>query len=140
LTPSPAVAGLDDHDLNEHLSLTAARACGLTAVSTRLVMFSEQSAVLVRRYDRRITDEQVIRVHQEDLCQALSVPPARKYQSEGGPGARQIAALLRHAMPARTGKAAVWQLARALAFNWLIAGAGDVGRDRLCVHQWDSSV
>jgi serine/threonine-protein kinase HipA len=118
----PAVTGLDDHDLNEHLSLVAARACGLTAASTRLVMFREQSAVLVRRYDRRITDGHVSRVHQEDICQALSVPPARKYQSEGGPGPRQIAALLTRALPARAGKAAVWQFARALAFNWLIAG------------------
>jgi serine/threonine-protein kinase HipA len=118
----PAVVGLDDHDLNEHLSLTAARACGLTSVSTRLVNFEEQSAVLVRRYDRRLADGQVSRVHQEDLCQALSIPPARKYQSEGGPGARQIAALLTRAMPARAGKAAVWEFARGLAFNWLIAG------------------
>ncbi len=118
----PAVAGLDDHDLNEHLSLRAARACGLTVVNTQLVMFGEQSAVLVRRYDRRITDGQVGRVHQEDLCQALAVAPARKYQSEGGPSARQIAMLLTRAMPPRVGKAAVWQFARALAFNWLIAG------------------
>jgi serine/threonine-protein kinase HipA len=35
----------------------------------------------------------VLRVHQEDLCQALSVPPDRKYGNEGGPGVERVASL-----------------------------------------------
>ncbi|HEY5045440.1 MAG TPA: type II toxin-antitoxin system HipA family toxin [Solirubrobacteraceae bacterium] len=118
----PAVTGLDDHDLNEHLCLDAARRAGLTAARTQIAGFAEQTAVVVTRYDRRLAAERVIRVHQEDLCQALAVPPAQKYQNEGGPGAREIAALLRRAMPPRVAQAAVWAFADALAWNWLIAG------------------
>ena len=118
----PAVSGLDDHDLNEHLCLSAARRCELTAARTQISRFAEQTAVLVSRYDRRYQDGRVTRVHQEDLCQALGVMPTRKYQNEGGPGVRQIASLLRRAMPARAGKAATRAFADALAWNWLIGG------------------
>jgi serine/threonine-protein kinase HipA len=118
----PAVTGLDDHDLNEHLCLDAARRAGLTAARTRIASFAGESAVVVRRYDRLLAAEGVVRVHQEDLCQALGVLPTRKYQNEGGPGAADTAALLRRAMPARAAEAAVWAFADALAWNWLIAG------------------
>ncbi len=118
----PAVAGLDEHDLNEHLCLDAARRAGLTAAHTRIARFAEQTAVVVTRYDRRLAGGHVTRVHQEDLCQALAVPPARKYQNEGGPGVSEVAALLRRAMPPRVAQAAVWAFADALAWNWLIAG------------------
>jgi serine/threonine-protein kinase HipA len=37
----------------------------------------------------------VYRVHQEDFCQALRIHPAKKYQSQGGPGPMQIVELLR---------------------------------------------
>ncbi len=118
----PAVTGLDDHDLNEHLCLDAARRAGLTAARTQIASFAEQTAVVVTRYDRHLAAERVTRVHQEDLCQALAVPPAHKYQNEGGPGAAEIAALLRRTMPPRVAQAAVWAFADALAWNWLIAG------------------
>ena len=97
----PAVAGLDDHDLNEHLCLDAARRAGLIAARTVVSRFDDETAVVVTRYDRVERDSSIVRVHQEDLCQALSVPPDRKYENEGGPGVERIAALLRDAMPAR---------------------------------------
>jgi serine/threonine-protein kinase HipA len=118
----PAVAGLDDHDLNEHLCLDAARRAGLTAARTAVSRFDDETAVVVTRYDRVERDGSIVRVHQEDLCQALSVPPDRKYESEGGPGVERIAALLRDALPARESAAAVRRFADALIWNWLIAG------------------
>jgi hypothetical protein len=80
----PAVAGLDDHDLNEHLCLDAAGKAGLLVARTRISRFGEESAIVAERYDRLQVDDQVARIHQEDLCQALGVPPSRKYQNEGG--------------------------------------------------------
>jgi serine/threonine-protein kinase HipA len=38
-----------------------------------------------------------VRVHQEDICQALARLPDEKYQTEGGPTAAETAALLRQA-------------------------------------------
>jgi serine/threonine-protein kinase HipA len=56
------------------------------------------------------------------MCQAMSVPPTRKYQNEGGPGPKEIALLLRAAMPPRIADEAVWRFLDALAWNWVIAG------------------
>ena len=118
----PAITGLDDHDLNEHLCLDAARRTGLLTVRTQVARFGAESAVAVERYDRRIAGDDIIRVHQEDVCQALSVPPAGKYQNEGGPGPREVARLLRRVIPPGVAEAAVWRFAEALIWNWLIAG------------------
>ncbi len=118
----PAVAGLDDHDLNEHLCLDAARRAGLVAVRTKVSRFGDESAVVVDRYDRRQVGDEIIRVHQEDLCQALALPPSLKYQNAGGPGPADIAKLFRSAMPPRAADDAVWRFADALIWNWLIVG------------------
>lgn len=118
----PAVAGLDDHDLNEHLCLDAARRAGLIVARTQVRHFGDESAIVVDRYDRVQIDDRFVRVHQEDLCQALGFPPSRKYQNEGGPTPVQIVELLRTAMPARAAHDAVWRFIDALAWNWLIAG------------------
>lgn len=78
---------------------------------------------MVARYDRRAgSDGMVQRVHQEDACQALGVPPFRKYQNEGGPRPGQIADLLRGAFPSPRADAAVARFADALIWNWLVAG------------------
>lgn len=118
----PAVAGLDDHDLNEHLCLDAARRAGLIAARTRIERFAGETAVVVTRYDRAATDDVTRRVHQEDLCQALGVVPTRKYQNEGGPAPVQIVRFLRSAMPPSAAEDAVRRFVDALAWNWLIAG------------------
>ena len=118
----PAVAGLDDHDLNEHLCLDAARRAGLVAVRTNVSRFGAESAVVVDRYDRREVGGEIIRIHQEDLCQALALPPSLKYQNEGGPGPADVVKLFRSAMPPRVADDAVRRFADALIWNWLIAG------------------
>lgn len=118
----PSVAALDDHDLNEHLCLDAARRAGLVAARTTIARFADESAVVVARYDRREVKGEIVRVHQEDLCQALALPPSLKYQNEGGPGPADIAKLFRTAMPSEAADDAVWRFADALIWNWLIAG------------------
>jgi serine/threonine-protein kinase HipA len=119
----PAIAGFDDHDLNEHLCLDAARRSGLIVARSRISQFADQTSLVVTRYDRLSgPDGSIARVHQEDTCQSLSVPPARKYQREGGPSSSQIAKLLRDSMDPRAGEQAVHRFADALIWNWLIAG------------------
>ncbi|HYJ70633.1 MAG TPA: type II toxin-antitoxin system HipA family toxin [Nocardioidaceae bacterium] len=118
----PAIAGLDDHDLNEHLCLRAAREIGLPTVDTQVQTFEDQSAIVVRRYDRIERDGRQIRVHQEDLCQAFGLTPNLKYQADGGPSPRRIADLLRIAMPALAADRAVRDFTDALVWNWIIAG------------------
>ena len=118
----PAVQGFDDHDLNEHLCLDAARRAGLVGARTRVARFGEESAIVIDRYDRRIVKGELVRIHQEDSCQALGIHPDRKYQNEGGPSARDLATLFRTVMSPRAAEDAVWRFLDALIWNWLIAG------------------
>ena len=120
----PAIAGFDDHDLNEHLCLAAARIVGLRTATSRVLTFGTERAIVVDRYDRLPAEGgSVVRVHQEDMCQALGRPPTAKYQSEGGPTPEQIIALLRRVVePAPVAELEVSRFVDALAFNWLIAG------------------
>ena len=89
---------------------------------SRVEAFEDETAIVVNRFDRVIIDRTVTRVHQEDLCQALAITPARKYQSDGGPSPGQVAELLRSVIPGSDAETDVWRFADALAFNWLIAG------------------
>lgn len=71
---------------NEYICLEILRALGIPVANTEIVDFVGTRALVVERFDREWTqDERLLRVPQEDFCQALSVPPTRKYQSELGP-------------------------------------------------------
>jgi serine/threonine-protein kinase HipA len=118
----PAIPGLVGHDLNEHLCLDAARRAGLGTVTSRIGMFDGESAIIVARYDRIPAGDGFTRIHQEDLCQSLSVPPTRRYQNEGGPGPSDAVELFRRAMAPRAADQAIRRFADALIWNWLIAG------------------
>ncbi len=118
----PAIAEYRWSHVNEHLSLITASHAGLRAVRTSLMTFEDESAVVVERFDRVWRGTQVHRLHQEDLCQALSVHPDHKYQSDGGPEPGRIAGLLRSVVPGRLAADDLWRFVDALAFNWLIAG------------------
>ena len=118
----PAIAGLDDHELNEHLCMDAASRAGLLVARTRVERFQRESAIVVDRYDRYQRNGRFARVHQEDMCQALGVIPTKKYQSDGGPGPKEIVSLFRRAMAADEAEDAVWRFIEALAWNWLIVG------------------
>ena len=118
----PAVATLDDHDLNEHLCLDAAHRAGLVVARTRVGRFADETAIVIDRYDRRVAGQHIARIHQEDLCQSIGVPPARKYQADGGPGPGDVAGLVSRTMPARVAADALTRFRDALIWNWLIAG------------------
>lgn len=118
----PAVAGFVDHDLNEHLCLDAAARAGLVVARSRVGRFGDESAIIVERYDRRFANGGVLRIHQEDVCQALSILPTRKYQGQGGPGPAEVVALLRRSMSPSIANAAISRFVDALIWNWLIAG------------------
>ena len=115
----PAVAGLDDHDLNEHLCLDAARHLGFVAASSEVASLGSERAIVVQRYDRVGSR----RLHQEDLCQALGVHPESKYQNEGGPTALDIAVLFRRVMRSSLAAETTRRFIDALLFNWLIGGS-----------------
>ena len=81
---------------NEAWCLALARQLGLDAAEAWLRTIGKTPCLIVKRYDRQSADgKPVRRLHQEDFCQAMGVPPSRKYQQEGGPSLRDCFALIR---------------------------------------------
>ena len=116
----PPTGAFDGHAENEHFCLALARRLGLPTASSRILHFEDEIAIVIERYDRRRTDSGVLRVHQEDVCQALGVPPMRKYENEGGPGPPAIIELLRSHSSDREQDVATFL--DALGFHWLVGG------------------
>jgi serine/threonine-protein kinase HipA len=81
---------------NEYLCMRLTGALGLPTARTEIREFSGRRALVVERFDRlRTRDGRLLRLPQEDCCQALSVPPTAKYEPDGGPGMRPILDLLK---------------------------------------------
>ena len=136
----PPTGDFDSHVENEHFCLMLARRLRLPTASSSVMHFEDETAIVIERYDRRRTEHGLVRVHQEDICQALSVPPTRKYENEGGPGVHDVVELLR----THSGEPDedIFTFIDALALSWLIAGTdahaknyslliGSAGRVRL---------
>jgi len=111
---------MPDLDLVEHLTMAAARNLGLDAAVTWCQDFGPERALVVARYDRvEGPGGRVGRVHQEDMCQALGIPPALKYQSDGGPGPDVIARLIARVASDPDGDRRAF--CDALIYGWLVA-------------------
>ena len=86
---------LSDSVENEYYCLKLTAAFGLPVNTATIETFGETKALVIERFDRRWTkDGRLLRLPQEDCCQALSVPPTLKYQNEGGPGMIDVLGLL----------------------------------------------
>ncbi len=130
----PPLRDRPGHVENEHLCLALAREVGLAAATSEVRRFDDEVAIVITRYDRVRHGARgpVLRVHQEDMCQALAVLPAAKYQSEGGPTPRRIAELLReHSERPDEDVPAFFD---ALAFNWLTAGTDGHAKNYSLLH------
>lgn len=80
---------------NEYLCLKLMEGFGLQAAQTEIMTFGDQKALVIERFDRKWTNKgHLIRLPQEDFCQAISVPSSQKYQNEGGPGIVEIMKVL----------------------------------------------
>ncbi|MEP7456382.1 type II toxin-antitoxin system HipA family toxin [Phyllobacterium sp. SB3] len=81
---------------NEYLCLKLMDAFGVPAANANIADYGGRRTLIIERFDRFWTkDGRLLRLPQEDICQALSIPPTRKYQSDGGPGMREIINLLK---------------------------------------------
>ncbi len=93
----PAIGdGLHDTVQNEVFCMQLAKRCGLTAAIANVVnLNSEVKVALIERFDRKRVGDEIVRIHQEDFCQALGLPPEFKYQAEGGPDLTRCAEAIR---------------------------------------------
>ena len=81
---------------NEYLCLKLTAGLGLPSATAEIAQFDGERVLVVDRFDRLwARDNRLLRLPQEDCCQALSVPPSLKYDTDGGPGMADILDLLR---------------------------------------------
>ena len=104
----------------EWLCLEIARGFGLPVANAEIGRFEDQKALVVERFDRRLSDDGswYIRIPQEDMCQAHGVPASLRYEADGGPGIRDIMALLRGSTRATADRMTFF---RAQVLYWLMA-------------------
>lgn len=116
----PGIGQIDAQALTEHVTMRALSFAGVQIASSQYFEFAGEPAIVVDRFDRRHRSDQLVRVHQEDLCQAFGTVPEKKYPGDGGPDVRRISVLLRD----QTTDDSNVRFARAVAANYLV-GAPD---------------
>ncbi|MFM5243147.1 type II toxin-antitoxin system HipA family toxin [Aeromonas rivipollensis] len=81
---------------NEYLCTLIAKEFGLPVPHCFMMQVGQVKALAVERFDRRYAADRswIMRLPQEDFCQVLNVPSARKYESHGGPGITDIMTIL----------------------------------------------
>jgi len=133
----PSIPDLQQQVENEHFCLRLAEAVGLHVIKSEVVRIGALQTIVVPRYDRvRLKGRQrlpldaaggkVYRIHQEDVCSALSVHPANKYQHQGGPGMKQVMRLLEGSGNPDVDRE---RFMRACAFNYMIEGVDAHGKN-----------
>lgn len=118
----PFIEGLDGTVENEVFCMSLARRLGFDVPFVSKGAAGKTDYFLIERYDRMtLNDGRIERLHQEDFCQALSVPPELKYEEEGGPGISQCLQLIRQTTSRPAAETLRFQ--RMLMFHYLIGNA-----------------
>ena len=118
------VRGLAQQALNEYVCMRVANACDIATAAVEYCEFKgangTEPAIIVERYDRLVDGEKVIRLHQEDFCQALGCFPDNKYTQYGGPSSADVLSLL--LSTGRMAQENIVGFLQMLFFNYLVAG------------------
>ncbi len=104
---------------NEWLCLSIAKAFGLNVANSKLLQFEDIKVLAVERFDRKFCQDKntIIRLPQEDLCQALGYSSKFKYQSNGGPGIKEVMDLLNGSQKPKQDRDAFF---KAQIVNWCL--------------------
>jgi serine/threonine-protein kinase HipA len=105
---------------NEWLCLRLAAGFGLPVPKAEIATFEDVKVLVVERFDRKWSDDAswIVRLPLEDFCQALGAPPARKYESRGGPGIGAIMDVLLQSVDSHEDRS---RFLRACIVYWLLA-------------------
>lgn len=118
----PFIEGLEGTVENELFCMMLASRMGLKAPVVSKGSAGNTDFILIERYDRHRQDGGMIRkLHQEDFCQALGVPPELKYEEEGGPGIIQSLQLIKSVTQSPAADQLEFQ--RMIIFHYLVGNA-----------------
>lgn len=124
----PPIARFPGATENEAFAMRLAAEIGLDVAPVEPRSANGRPFLLVERYDRYHDSDGVVRrIHQEDFCQALGVPPETKYASEGGPTFKDCFELLRRVSERPSTDIA--KLLDAAIFNLIVGNADAHGKN-----------
>lgn len=128
----PAVGEFNGIAENEHYCLKLAEAIGLKTVRSSVIKCEDIPVIVVERYDRIYANDALVRIHQEDMCQAHSVDPRNKYENQGGPSVSDMADTLWDF--SNEALEDIRRLADALIYNYLIIGTDAHAKNYSMLH------
>ena len=118
-----ATLDMSDSVENEYLCLQLAREMGFDVPDAEIIHCDEVKAIAIKRFDRRWSNDKtwLLRIPQEDMCQASGLSSSIKYEADGGPSIKDIMNLLMGSSKALADREAFM---RFQVFQWII-GATD---------------
>lgn len=116
----PGIHPLPGSDVTEHITLQVARLLGIDAAASVIAEFDGEHVLIVERFDRFDNKGTIGRLHQEDLAQATGTSHVQKYESDGGPGYRDIFTVFDRNLSAADAKTAKERFAQLHVFSWII--------------------
>lgn len=135
----PFIEGLSGTVENEVFCMMLAGRVGLDAPVVSKGMAGNTGFILVERYDRvREENGRILRLHQEDFCQALGVPPEIKYESEGGPGIASSQALIQNVTQRPAADRRAFQ--QRVIFHYLVGNADAHAKNYSLLYQGKTPV
>jgi serine/threonine-protein kinase HipA len=106
---------------NELFCMTLAKAMKLDVPETFILAHANETSYVIERYDRSVSkDNTIIRIHQEDFCQATGTSYRLKYEEKGGPGHKACFDVIKEC---RQPLADRIKLVNQVVFNYLICNA-----------------
>lgn len=119
---------MSDSVENEYLCLTLAGALGLPVAECEILQLADVKALVVARFDRRFAADGswIMRLPQEDFCQVLNIPSARKYESDGGP---DILSIMKQLLGSANASIDRHQFMKAQLVFWLLGAIDGHGKN-----------
>lgn len=112
-TPIDFTASVD----NEWICLKLAQQFKIDVATADIVQFEDQRVLSVERFDRQWNNNLLIRIPQEDFCQATGTSSLLKYEKKGGPSIARMMSILASSANAKTDRKMFF---KTLLFNDLI--------------------
>lgn len=130
----PTTARFPDLHRNELFCMELAREAGLPTPDADILRIGKHQAYVIMRYDRWRVDGKIVRIHQEDFCQALGISRIHKYEENGGPGFAACGKVLLH--PSLSGDPAAREtFIKGALFNYIIGNCDAHGKNFSLLYQ-----
>lgn len=122
---------------NEAFGLRLAASAGLDAARAEPLEIGGRPCLYVERFDRAVdSGGRIVRIHQEDMCQALGIVPVDKYEASGGPSIAAMIQLLREIGSPRAARDIV-KLIEAVLLNFLLGNSDAHGKNYALLYDPD---